>query len=315
MSALVPSAPLAGDAAAPLDAAVLAGARLGRPLAPRPAPGLTVLALPAERMPLAGYLLRHGPALAVVEDPLDAIVVGPSLAGGFGAPLFDPAAAAERRELLVARAAQAVANAGFAEPAVEPLSPGSLPARLRRLRGEADVACVVVGGGGARRVRRLARAAGAPVLVLPAGASAAGGPVVLCGHDADAVAAPAARALATEDAVVVATFGPVRRSELMGASSGAAAVGAGRRDPAADLRRRAWTVAGSRADRGMDLCREHGLRARPAVCDVGTTVLDVAARREGILAVADAGDRRVPHLLLDALRARRPVLLVPAGRG
>jgi len=201
-AAVVPDPPAAAPGPAVLRAGAAGPAALP-PRAPRrPAPGLTVLAGATDLLPLAGYLLRHGPALALVSEPPDPIVAGAAMGGTF-LPPPDPAPAAAWREASLERALRATADAGFAVHAVETVAPGGLGARLRALAGE-DVGCVVTASGSPRTVRRLARAAGAPVLALPPRGAAAGGPATVVAGDAARVLPAVARALATEHAAVVA---------------------------------------------------------------------------------------------------------------
>jgi hypothetical protein len=262
---LAPTAPSAGTRTAPQP--------LLPPLAPaRPAPGLTVLLGTRETLPLAGYLLRHGPALTLVETEPDAVAVGAAM-GGFALPLYDVDDLDRRRAALAERALEATEAAGFDTHAVETLPPGDVPGRLRRVAG-GTTACVVTTTRSARRARRLARAARAPVLVLPPRDGApAGGPAVLAAADAARLVPAAARALATEHVVLV---GP-----------------------------------GTDAAAGA-LPGEHGLVAE-AVAGAGPRdVLAAAQEREGLVVLADSGGFRAPALLRAALAARRPVLLVPA---
>jgi hypothetical protein len=136
----------------------------------RRAPGLTVLWDPATALPLAGPLLRAGPALALVPAPAD------------------PDAALE-----------ATVAAGFSPQAVETVPRDGLHARLRAL-AEEEVTCLVVAGAGAREARALARAIAAAVLVVPERPMPAGGPAVFdAGHMTQTVAA-AARCLAADAA-------------------------------------------------------------------------------------------------------------------
>jgi hypothetical protein len=172
-----------------------------RPDAERPAPGLTVLALGAGELPVAGYLLRHGEAVTLVDDPPDALVATSALAGVGYVP-YDAANMRERREQVVERALSATVHAGFSARAVETVPGGGLVERLRALpRG--SVSCVAVSSRSAREVRRVARAAGAPVLALRPGAAAAGGPAVVAATDATWSVPAAARALATEHVLLV----------------------------------------------------------------------------------------------------------------
>ncbi len=234
-------------------------------------PGLTVLCLPPGQMPLAGYLLRHGPALTLVEMPPDPVPMSAAAAGMWPMPT-DLVRRQEESRAAADRALEASANAGFAVDAVETLVPGGLADRLRSLDGS-GIGCVVVTGRGPREVRRLARAAGAPVLAVPAGAAPAGGPAVLDAADVERAAAAVARALATEHAVVLAPD-----------DDGTGAV---------------------------QVARRHGLDATPLAATGKDAGVRAAAAREGILVVADRGGRRTPRALRRALAARRPVLVVP----
>ena len=120
-------------------AAVVAPAR---PAAARPATGLTVLALGTGELPVAGYLLRHGEAVTLVDDPPDAVVATSALAGVGYVP-YDAANMRERREQIVERALSATVHAGFTARAVETVPAGGLAERLRALpRG--SVSCVAV---------------------------------------------------------------------------------------------------------------------------------------------------------------------------
>ncbi len=267
----------------------------------RAAPGLAVLALPLGRIPIAGYLLRHGPALALAETPPDPVPVSAAAVGVWVLP-SELERLEEARGAAAERALEATVNAGFELHAVETLTREQLRGRLRSLR-DAGAACVVVADRGAGEGRRLARAAGAPVLVLPRDAAPAGGPAVLDAEEARHTAPAAARALATEQAVVVAG------SPL--APSGGPALDPASGELAHRLRRRQLDAAAQRAGRAALVAAEHGLRAATAVSLEPRGALGIAAAHEGILVLADAGGWRGPRLLRPALAARRPVLLVP----
>jgi hypothetical protein len=278
----------------------------------RPAPGVTVLALELRDVPVAGYLLRHGPAVTVVrprpdEGELAALALAPMGIPPMGWADAPPAAAADEAE----RALEATAHAGFDVLAVERGRAADAPANLRELGARHDVAVTVVGTVTARRARALARTTGAPVLVLPSGAAAAGGPAVMSAQDAELAAPAAARALATEDAVVVAAHHPVPAGTVV-RTAGAPVVAGRLAALAEELRLEELDAAHAEADAGAEAAAAAGLRPEPVVVAAPLGPAAVAAGREGLLVVADHGGRRAPAGLRDALRERRPVLVVPA---
>ncbi len=283
------------------------------PLAPtapaRPAPGLTVLLGTQATLPLAGYLLRHGPALTLIETAPDAVAVGASM-GGFALPLYDVDDLDARRQEQAERALAATAAAGFDPHAVETLPPGDVVDRLRGLAGD-EVACVVTATRSARRARRLARAARAPVLVLPPRDGApAGGPAVVPEADAAVLAPVAARALATEHAVLVAPYDRVEPDVLV-RTAAHPILAPQLTGLAMDAEWAAIDAAWERARAAALVAEEHGLAAEPAVSAEPGAVLAAVAEREGVVVVADRGGFRAPALLRAALRAGRAVLLVP----
>jgi hypothetical protein len=284
------------------------------PLPDRPVralPGRTVVVSPAQTLPLAGYLLRHGPALALVESVPDPVVVGSAMGGVVPLPLSrDDAEAEARRHAALDTALRATANAGFDVRAVEDVPPGGLTARLRAVAGT-DVTCVVAATRSPRTVRRLARAAGAPVLALPHRAAPAGGPAVFDAADASWAAPAAARALATEHAVAVSAYAPAPAATAL--RRAALPVVARRVEALADERlaeelERAW----SRVDAAAWTAEDHGLTTEKAVTPQPGAVPAAARAREGLVVAVDHGGRRPPALLRAALGERRPVLLVPA---
>jgi hypothetical protein len=140
----------------------------------RDEPGLTVVAAPTEALFVGAPLVRRGPALALVSAGADPVAAGAALAGvGLLPRHIDELA--RRREADLERALGATTAAGFAVRAVESVPPEGLRERLRGLADE-DVACAIVAGDTARRVRSLARWLRAPVLAIPPRAASAAGP-------------------------------------------------------------------------------------------------------------------------------------------
>lgn len=275
----------------------------------RPAAGLTVLAVSADAIPLAGYLLRHGPALALVELPRLPLPVGAEL-GWAAAPAFDRDELEAVRSSAIDRALTATANVGFSVHAVETLAPGGLRARLCSLRA-ADVACVVTCGRGARAARALARAAQAPVLILPERAAAAGGPAVIDAREAETLVPAAARCLATDRAALVAGYDPVPTGTLLRSAAHPLLVPR-LEQLAAQHRLGELEDAERSADLAAIVAAEAGLAAERAVVAEPDALLKVARRREGLVVAADHGGWRAPRALRAALRDRRAALLVPA---
>jgi len=274
----------------------------------RPAAGLTVLALSVDAMALAGYLLRHGPALALVELPQPPLPVGGEL-GWAAVAGYDRVEFEALRSSAIERALLATASAGFSVHAVETLIPGGLRARLRSLRA-ADVACVVTCGRDARAARALARAAHAPVLILPDRAAAAGGPAVIDAREAERVLPAAARCLATDRATLVAGYDPVPTGTLLRSAAHPLLVP---RLEEMETRHRRDELED--AERSVDLAAiiaaEQGVATERAVVAEPDALLKVARSREGLIVAADHGGWRAPRALRAALRERRPALLVP----
>jgi hypothetical protein len=284
------------------------------PAARRVAPGLTVLAAPADAIGLAGRLLRPSPALALVRGVPDPVLVAGASAGVVLALSERERQRLEaQREEALERALEAAMAAGFDVHAIEAIPLDRLRARMRRL-AEADVSCVAVAPTSARQVRRLARAARAPVLTLPEDAAPAAGPVILDADHAGLVAPAAARALAASHAVAVAAFDPMDGATV--ARSAAHPLLVPRlHDLAVRVEREAVREAEGRAERAAAIVEEHGLRVLPAVSPHRDATLRAAEERDGVLVVAEAGGWRSARLLRAALRGRRPLLFVPDLRG
>ncbi len=302
MAGTLPLKPTPPQAPAP-------GAHPAEHVTARPAPGLVAIADPARTLPLAGYLLRHGPALALVPDVPSYGAVSAAF-GGMAVPLALEAETDEHRAAVLERAVTATENAGFDLVAAE-LVPDDRPrARLRALAGEAT--CVVAATRSPGAVRRLARAAGAPVLALPAGAAPAGGPAVVAADDAAVAIGPVARALATEHVTLVAAVEPVLDVSVLRAArhpAVAARLAAVMHERHAQALDDAWW----RLDDAAAAAEEHGLVPDPIVVLPRSGALLAAARpREGIVVAVDRGGRCAPAILRRALRERRAVLLVPA---
>jgi hypothetical protein len=184
---------------------------------------------------------------------------------------------------------------------------------MRRL-AEADVSCVAVAPTSARQVRRLARAARAPVLTLPEDAAPAAGPVILDADDAHLVAPAAARALAAAQAVVVAAFEPTDAATV--ARSAAHPLFVPRMHQlAVRVEREAVRDAEQRAEGASAVVEEHGLRVLPAVSPGRDAALRAAEERDGVLVIAESGGWRSARRLRAALRTGRPLLFVPDLRG
>ena len=150
----------------PIDAPVHGETAGGRGLA-RPEPGLAVLVFPTDDdLAVAGALLRPAPALALVADPADEHARVRALDG----PV------------------EAAAAAGFEVRAAETLPAAALAGRLRALPEAPTV--LVTGTPSAGRAAHLARAAGAPVLAVPPGATAGTGPAVMRAGDARCCVVP-----------------------------------------------------------------------------------------------------------------------------
>jgi hypothetical protein len=274
----------------------------------RDEPGLTVVAAPTEALFVGAPLVRRGPALALVSAGADPVAAGAALAGvGLLPRHIDELA--RRREADLERALGATTAAGFAVRAWESVPPEGLRERLRGLADE-DVACAIVAGDTARRVRSLARWLRAPVLAIPPRAASAAGPggarrARRARHDPRARRDARKRGGGRGDA---ADTTPTHADAHGGAPAARAAPGGARR--AAPLGR-----AGRRrapADLALALAVEHGLEVEPLMATDADAVLTAARSRDGLVVVADDDGWRPPSLLRAALRERRPVVLVPA---
>jgi len=276
----------------------------------RPAPGLTVLLGAPRSYTVPGYLLRHDEALALTPaapervmtssgfDPLPNWPSEPGYCDG-----LDAAARAE--------AIEAAVNAGWANSTAETVATGAVLNRLEELRS-ADIGCVVFNGRRAGRARRLARAARAPVLVLPDGAAPAGGPAVFDARDAPVVARPLAKCLATERAVILASYDPVPEGTLLRCAAHPMLEPELRTMARTHLKANA-EAAHREAGRSRALTETQGLEVEAIPTSEPNEPLSTAVEQEGILVLADRGRRFGVPGLRAALRERRPVLLVPTG--
>lgn len=293
----------------PTPTSIRSGARVAprEPAFLRPAVGTTVLVSPGTVLPVAGYLLRHGPALAIAPEPYEPMVVSPYAGAALpwlGADLL------ERREATLERAAEATAAAGFELTAAESLHPAELRSRLSDLDGE-DLACVVVGSRSVRTVRELARASGAPVLALPPGAAPAGGPAVLDAEPAARTIPAAARCLATDHVIAVARREVVPTGTVMRRAAHPVVLPE-LDDPVRRRRADASDRVATAVERAKWQATRNGLDAKATITSEPDALLAVAREHEGILVMADTAGRWAPAPLRAALRERRPVLLLPA---
>jgi hypothetical protein len=186
-------------------------------------------------------------------------------------------------------------------------------ARLRFLRGE-DLRCVVAGTDTPREARALARAAAAPVLAVPSDPAHADGPAVIDAADAARTLPAIARALATDDVAAVAGYEAADAGTLARTTAHPLLLPR-LEDVAAQRRWEGLDAAQHRAECATAIAREHGFRAgaiEEVVVAQPDAVLATARERDGLPAIADPGGWRAPRLLRDALRGRRPVLLVPS---
>jgi hypothetical protein len=273
----------------------------------RPAVGTTVLIAPSDVLPVAGYLLRHGPAVAIAPEPYEPVVVSPY--AGAALPWLS-ADLLELRQAALERDTDATAAAGFELIAAESLPPADLRSRLSDLAGE-DLACVVVDSRSARTVRGLGRASGAPVLALPWDAAPAGGPAVLDAELAARAIPAAARCLATDNVITVS-----RRDVVPTGASKRRAAHPIFLSESQDLVRRNRADASDRAARVVERAKweatRNGLHASSTIASEPDALLAVAREHEGIVVMADTAGRWAPAVLRAALRERRPVLLLPA---
>jgi hypothetical protein len=208
------------------------------------------------------------------------------------------------------RALALVGRAGFDVRAVETVAPQGLRARLRSLGGE-RVACAIVPGDTARRVRSLATWLRAPVLAVPPRSAPAAGPAVLDARDAPRTIPALAACLATARAVAVAPVDVTPTGSLT--RSAAHPLLVPRLELLAELHRWDALAESERcAEVAATLAHEHGLEAETLEATGADGVLAAARFHDGLVVVADDDGWRPPPLLRAALRERRPTLLVPA---